>query len=110
MGIRLRICLAIRKITIIKWESNFSLPALLNYLLLLLPRILPSSRRQRLAVGVPNTILAKPMNMISTSTRSFKSTISQSLRIGRKLKSSLSLGIMSIPILIFREVFTRKPK
>jgi hypothetical protein len=74
------------------------------------PRTPPPPQRQRLALGILNTILLKPTDMVGMSAPSLRSLISRSLRIREKGKSSILLGITQIPILRSRASFTRMLK
>jgi hypothetical protein len=93
-----------------KREPNPLVPALPNPVPPPTPRTPPPPQRQRLALGILNTILLKPTVMVGMSAPSLRSLISWSLRIREKGKSSMLPGITRIPILRSRASFTRMPK
>jgi hypothetical protein len=66
--------------------------------------------RQRLLLGILNTNLLKPTDIVGMSAPSLRSLISRSLSIREKRMSSMLLGITWITILRSKASFTRMPK
>jgi hypothetical protein len=84
MDIQLTIGSAITKINSQKRKPNPLVPALPNPVPPPTLRTPPPPQRQRLALGVLNTILLQPTDMIGMSAVSLRSLTSQSLRIREK--------------------------